>query len=108
MDDYHEFKCTHEVEIKEWRLYWASNYVSTIMIMIPSGMLTTLSIILTIESDTTNGNGAIRSRNVNGGGAIVNPRIVKNKSVDGGRTLKVVEPLEAMVVALPPIHKVRS
>jgi hypothetical protein len=54
MDDYHEFKYTHEVEIMEWRLYWAPNYVSiTIMIMIPSGMLTTLNIILTIESDTT-------------------------------------------------------
>jgi len=78
------------------------------MIMIPSGMLTTFSIILTIESDTTNGDGAIRSRNVSGGGAIENPRIVKNKSVDGGRTLKVVEPLKAMVVALPSIHKVCS
>jgi hypothetical protein len=36
MDDYHEFKCAHKVEIKEWQLYWALTYVPiTIMIMIP-------------------------------------------------------------------------
>ncbi len=55
--------------------------------MIPSGMSTTLNIILTIESDTTNGNVAIKSKNVNGGGTIENLGIVKNKSVDGGKTL---------------------
>ncbi len=70
--------------------------------------LTTLSIILTIKSDTINGDGAIRSRNANGGGTIENPRIVFKKNVDGGRTLEVAEPLKAMVVALPPIHKVCS
>jgi hypothetical protein len=28
MDDYHEFKCAHEVSIEERCLYWSPNYVS--------------------------------------------------------------------------------
>jgi hypothetical protein len=89
MDEYHEFKCAHKIEIKEWQLYSTPNYVSiTIMIMTPSGMLTIPSINLTIESDTTNGNGTIKSRNVDGGGTIKNPIIVKNKSANGGRTIR--------------------
>jgi len=89
MDDYHEFKFAHKIEIKEWQLYLAPNYVSiTIMIMIPSGMLTIPSINLIIESDAINGDGAIRSRNINGGGTIKNLRIVKIENVNGGRTIR--------------------
>ncbi len=28
MDDYHEFKHAHEIQIEEWQLYWSPNYVS--------------------------------------------------------------------------------
>jgi hypothetical protein len=30
LDDYHEFKRTHDVHIEEWKLYWSPNYVSII------------------------------------------------------------------------------
>ncbi len=30
MDDYHEFKCTHEIQIKEWQVYRCLNYVSSL------------------------------------------------------------------------------
>jgi hypothetical protein len=47
MNNYHEFKCDDEVEIKEWWLYWLPNYVSTIKkTMIASGMLTPITIQL--------------------------------------------------------------
>jgi hypothetical protein len=26
MDDYHEFKCDHEIRIKKWPLYQSPNY----------------------------------------------------------------------------------
>jgi len=30
MDDYHEFKHTHDVHIEDLKLYWLPNYVSII------------------------------------------------------------------------------
>ncbi len=53
MDDYHEFKCAHEIQIEEWQLYWSPNYVSiTRGIVAPSGATVTHGINL------TNGNGS--------------------------------------------------
>ncbi len=51
MDDYHEFKHAHEIQIEEWRLYWSSNYVSiTRGIVAPSGAMTILGISSTMEA----------------------------------------------------------
>jgi len=35
MDDYHEFKCDHEIRIEEWSLYQSSNYVLSLMELWP-------------------------------------------------------------------------
>jgi hypothetical protein len=47
MDDYHEFKRAHEIQIEEWWLYWYPNYVSiTMRIVAPSCATTTFGISL--------------------------------------------------------------
>jgi hypothetical protein len=70
MDDYHEFKCAHEIQIKEWRLYWSPNYVFiTRGIMALSGAMVTPSISLASGGGSVSGNGA----NMGGGvGASIN------------------------------------
>jgi len=35
MDDYHEFKCDHEIRIEEWSLYQSPNYVLSLMELWP-------------------------------------------------------------------------
>jgi hypothetical protein len=46
MDDHHEFKHAHEIQIEEWRLYWSPNYVSiTTRIVAPSGASQLLTLI---------------------------------------------------------------
>jgi hypothetical protein len=68
MDDYHEFKCAHDIQIEEWQLYWSPNHVSiTIGIMAPSGA-TTPSINLANGSGSAIGNGAIGSGGTTKGG----------------------------------------
>jgi hypothetical protein len=37
MDDYHEFKRAHEIQIEEWWLYWSLDYVSIIRELWPQG-----------------------------------------------------------------------
>jgi hypothetical protein len=65
MDDYHEFKRAHDIQIEEWQLYWFHNYVSiTRGIVAPSGSTTTLGISL-VSGIGAIGNGGI----IEGGGA---------------------------------------
>ncbi len=62
MNDYHEFKRTHEIQIKECQLYQSSNYASvTRGIVAPSGATTILSISSTSGSKSANGSGATKS-----------------------------------------------
>jgi hypothetical protein len=70
MDDYHEFKRAHEIQI-EWRLYWFPNYVSiTRGIVAPSGATVIPSISSTSGSGSANGNGITESGGTNGGGGV--------------------------------------
>jgi hypothetical protein len=59
MDDYHELKHTHYVEIKKWQLYWSFDYVSITRRI--SGVSTIHSGNLVSEKGTTNGKGATKS-----------------------------------------------
>jgi len=69
MDDYHEFKCAHEIQIEEWQLYWFPNYVSiTRGIVAPSGATTIFSISSTSGNRSASGNGTTRSGGTTGGG----------------------------------------
>jgi hypothetical protein len=71
MDDYHEFRHAHEIQIKEWRLYWSPNYVSITMgIMAPNGAMTTLNISPTNGSGNVIGSGTIGSGGTIGGGGV--------------------------------------
>ncbi len=70
MDDYYEFKCVHEIQIKEWQFYWSPNYVFiTKGIVAPSGATATLSINLASGNGNTSGNGATTSGGIIGGGS---------------------------------------
>jgi len=58
MDDYHEFRCAHDIQIDEWQLYWSPNYVSiTKGIVAPSSAMTTLGI--SSASGNKNANGSV-------------------------------------------------
>jgi hypothetical protein len=58
MDDYHEFRHAHEIQIEEWILYWSPNYVSiTRGIVPPIGATTTLNINLASGSESSIDNG---------------------------------------------------
>jgi hypothetical protein len=58
MDDYHEFRCAHHIQIYKWWLYWSPNYVSiTRGIAAPSSATTTLGISL--ASGNRNANGSV-------------------------------------------------
>jgi hypothetical protein len=71
MDDYHEFKHAHEIQIKDWSLYWSPNYVSiTKGIVAPSGAMTTLDIGSVSGSENANGNGATESGGTTRGGGV--------------------------------------
>ncbi len=35
MDDYHEFKCDHEIQIQKWPLYQFPNYVLSLVELWP-------------------------------------------------------------------------
>ncbi len=51
MDDYHEFKRTHEIQTKKWWLYWSPNYVSNInRIMAPKVQRQPLTLIQQMEA----------------------------------------------------------
>ncbi len=68
MDDYHEFRHAHEIQI-EWRLYWFPNYVSiTRGIVAPSGATTIPSISSTRGSRSASCNGITESGGTTGGG----------------------------------------
>jgi hypothetical protein len=71
MDDYHEFKHAHEIQIEEWQLYWCPNYVYIIKgIVAPSGATTTPRISSISGSKSANGNKATKSDGIiEGGGA---------------------------------------
>jgi len=57
MDDYHEFKCAHDIQINEWQLYWSPNYVSiTRDIVALSSATTILGINLASGNKSANGN----------------------------------------------------
>ncbi len=57
MDDYHEFKCAHDIQIDEWQLYWFPNYVSiTRGIVALSSATTILGINLASGNKSVNGN----------------------------------------------------
>ncbi len=69
MDDYHEFKCAHDIQIKKWRLYWSPNYVSITMgIVAPSGATTTFGINLTSGNGNASGSGVTESGGITRGG----------------------------------------
>jgi len=71
MNDYHEFKRAHEIQIEEWRLYWSFNYVSiTKGIVAPNGATTILDINLTSGSENVSGSGAIGRGGTIGGGGV--------------------------------------
>jgi hypothetical protein len=71
MDDYHEFKCAHEIQIEEWELYWSPNYVSiTKGIMAPSGAMVTLSINSASGSKNASDNGTTKSGGTTKGGGV--------------------------------------
>jgi hypothetical protein len=53
MDDYHEFRCAHEIQIEKWRLYWSLNYVYfTKGIVAPSDAITTPNTSSTREAES--------------------------------------------------------
>ncbi len=63
MDKYHEFKHAYEIKIKEWQLYWSSNYVFIIKgIMALSGA--TIIININLANGNANGSGTIKSGGV--------------------------------------------
>jgi hypothetical protein len=71
MDDYHEFKHDHDIQIEEWWLYQSPNYVSiTRGIMAPSGAMTTPNISLASGSKSVSGGGATESGGTTKGGGI--------------------------------------
>jgi hypothetical protein len=62
MDDYHEFRCAHDIQIDEWWLYWSPNYVSIIRgIVAPSGVTTTLGISSASGNESANGSGITKN-----------------------------------------------
>ncbi len=62
MNNYHEFKHAHEIQIEKWQLYWSPNYVSMIRkIVAPSGAMITSNISLTNEGRNVSGNRTTRS-----------------------------------------------
>ncbi len=62
MDDYHEFRCAHEIQIKQWWLYQSPKYASIIKrIVDPSGAMIIPNISLTSGSGSVNGSGATKS-----------------------------------------------
>jgi len=71
MDDYHEFRHVHDIQIEEWQLYWSSNYVSIITkIVAPSGALATFCINSASGNKSGTGTGAIESGGTTGGGGV--------------------------------------
>ncbi len=71
MDDYHDFKHAHEIQIKEWWQYWSPNYVSiTRVIMAPSGAMATPSNNSTSGSGSAIGNGTIGNSGTTKGGGV--------------------------------------
>jgi hypothetical protein len=69
INDYHEFRHAHEIQIKEWRPYWSPNYVFITMgIMAPNGATTTLSTSSASGSGNAIGSGTIGSGGIIGGG----------------------------------------
>jgi hypothetical protein len=85
MDDYHEFKCAHEVQIKERYLYWSPNYVSIIM-----GLKAISGAIISPNSNAVSG-----SKNVNG-----------NETIgSGGIGLSINTQLKAFFPTFNPIMK---
>jgi hypothetical protein len=88
MDDYHEFKCAHEIQIEEWRLYWSPNYVSiTKGIVAPSGATTIFCINSANGSRNANGRTTGSGGTIGGGGARAststqNPLLVFNPIVE--------------------------
>jgi hypothetical protein len=69
MDDYHEFRHAHEIQIEEWRLYCFPNDVSiTRGIVALSGATTILGISSTSGSGSATNNGATKSGGITKGG----------------------------------------
>jgi hypothetical protein len=70
MDDYHEFKHAHEIQIEECRLYWSPSYVSiTRGIVAPSGATITLNNSIS-GNGSASGNGATERGGTTKGGII--------------------------------------
>lgn len=62
MDNYHDFKCAHEVEIKDWQLYWSPNFVSIAMgTMVPTNVDVAFSSNVTSGNRNASSNGATES-----------------------------------------------
>jgi hypothetical protein len=71
MDDYHEFKHAHEIQIEEWWLYWSPNYVFvTMRIVVPSGVMTTPNTSSASGSGSAISSGAIKSGGTTGDGGV--------------------------------------
>jgi hypothetical protein len=71
MDDYHEFKRAHEIQIEKWWLYWFPNYVFvTTRIVAPSGVTTIPITSSTSGSENATSSGAIKSGGTTGGGSV--------------------------------------
>jgi hypothetical protein len=71
MDDYHEFRHPHEIQIQEWLLYWSPNYVYIIKgIVAPNGVMIIINISSVSRNENVNSNGAIGSGGTIEGGAI--------------------------------------
>ncbi len=45
-NDYHEFRCAHEIHIEEWQVYWCINYVSSLRELWPQVVQWQLSTLI--------------------------------------------------------------
>jgi hypothetical protein len=76
MNDCHEFRHAHEIQIKEWQLYWCPNYVSIIRGNVaPSGATTTFGISLINGSENASGKRATKSGGIAKGGGVRPPLV---------------------------------
>ncbi len=71
MDDYHEFKHAHEIQINEWQLYQCPNYVSTTRgIMALNGAMAILGISSASGNGSASGSGTTRRGGITKGGGV--------------------------------------
>ncbi len=77
MDNYHKFRCAHEVQIA----YWLPNYVSITRVIMALSVVTL--IMITLSNNSTNG----------------------SESADGNEGVLVAQPLKMAMSSFPLIEK---